>query len=219
VFNWCSFSKNAQEIVTLTGIILAFISILLSYKGLIVTNEVKKDIGIQQFKIKQHEEVAKVIYLVNTCFYNLRFIDEKGITTEANVNLVGINNLIKSKKIDFKQFDNCSVYYTGTFPFDKFNEEIFNVFMPSLISKALSSLLKGCIKIEKTDWPNNCVIVTNPFDKEDNLQLFQENNYCLGYNWASMQEKVQGVIDSINAWYKTENYTEEVNFVPISRWG
>ena len=215
--NWCGFSKNAQQIVALAGIVLAFISILLSYIGLLVTTEVKEDIGIQQFKIKQHEEVAKLMSVVNTSFYNLCFNDGKEKKSEVNANLVGVEMLVRNEKYDFCCFNSCPIYYIGAFPFDKFNDYIYSAYLPASISKSLSSLVRGFTKINKINQKGEYVIVSNPFEKEDNPNRFQENSYSLGYTWNSLHEKVQKIIDTINEWYKLETYTEDVNFVSFCR--
>ena len=72
ICRYCSL-ESTNAVIALVGIVLAFIGIFLSFKGLMVTNEVKEDIGIQQFKVKQQEEMAKLVNLINTTFYNICF--------------------------------------------------------------------------------------------------------------------------------------------------
>lgn len=220
ICRYCSL-ESTNAVIALVGIVLAFIGIFLSYKGLMVTNEVKEDIGIQQFKVKQQEEMAKIVNLINTTFYNICFkintSDGSKTNAEANVNLLGIEALLKSSKYDFIRFDNCPVYYTGIYPFSKIYEENYSAYLPSSVSKNLSSLVRGFTKIDKINRNNNFVIVKGLFDNEDYSNTFQENDYSLGYNLVFLQENVQNLIDSVKKWYESENYTTDVNFVSFIR--
>ena len=223
--NWMKKTRKKDEkniLILFIGIVIGLtVSIVCICRYCSLTNEVKEDIGIQQFKVKQQEEMAKLVNLINTTFYNICFkintSDGGKTNAEANVNLTGIEALLKSSKYDFKCFDNCPVFYTGIYPFNKIYEENFNAYLPSSVSKNLSSLVRGFTKIDKIKRNNNFVIVKGLFDNEDYPNTFQENDYSLGYNWVLLQENVQNLIDSVKKWYESENYTTDVNFVSFIR--
>lgn len=219
-------NETSNAIITFVGIVLAFISIFLSYKGLMVTNQVKEDIALQQFKIKQQEVVDKLVYLLNVRTYDilLQVNNNNGYNTNAYIkaNLYGIVGLYNSTEYDMTIFNKCPVLdeEVGVLLFA--NEYIANPYLPISISSSLARLLQNDNQKYKTKNPNDKVVFseiretqkTVPLEYNDQEQVNKTKVYS---DWGTWVEDVDSLFANIREWYNKEHHNVEPNLLMLKR--
>ena len=199
-------NETSNAIITFVGIVLAFISIFLSYKGLMVTNQVKEDIALQQYKLKQQEVVANLVAQINEYSFYLDFRDynlqnDKYIIYETvslgEVNVV--NNIIKEY---YPEFLDCKIGLADSIQFEPFEKLSISAYLPTQIAGYLRPFCRNYWN--ETNLDKSGIMVT--FDKLD--EGF-EKSYRLPNDtfpdWKTFVKKVVELIDSINDWYTKEN--------------
>lgn len=201
-----SVNDTSSDITTFVGIVLSFISILLSYKGLMLTKEVKEDVALQQFKIKQQEEVANLVAQINEyCFYldfrdynlqkNKYIIYESVSLGEVNI----VNNTIKE---NYPEFLDCKIGFADSIQFEPFEKLSISAYLPTQIAGYLRPFCRNYWNETSVD--KNGILVT--FDK---LKEGFGNSYRLPIDtfpdWKTFVKKVEELVDSINEWYTKEN--------------
>lgn len=216
VCNRYNYSQETNSIVTFIGIILAFISIFLSYKALVVTNKVKQEVGLQQFRIKQHEEVALFVNAINIHGFDIIFnvTKDDGKCSQACVtaNLYGMVDLLNEKNHNFKEYSDCPVFYVGNNPLEFAYNHIGNPYLPKSIAIALSRF----IRIQNNQKENNknkignYVRFSEIMEKGDTF-FGQISPVRLSDNWESLVANAESLIKNIKDWYKDEYFDAEVN--------
>ncbi|MCR4829440.1 MAG: hypothetical protein K5864_08265 [Bacteroidales bacterium] len=166
IFNWCYFTKESNAIVTLVGIVLAFISILLSYKGLVNTQDVKHNLEQQEF-----DTVAKLVMVINEFKMLINF--SENVSGKSNdcvgiywSNIWGLNSINNKIKEEYPQFVNSSLFFAESFQFPFINQFVSNPSTPSTIVEQLVKLDRKFFEENNVLMNGNCVAV-NDLNKND----------------------------------------------------
>lgn len=217
VCNRCNFIDMTNTIVTLVGIVMAFISILLSYKGLRVTNEVKKEVGLQQFRIKRHEEVAIIVHTLNSKSYNIMFYTN-GRKSQANItaNLFGLVELSKNKEHDFSNYKHCPVFCEDNNAIGFLYDHAGNPYLPKSIAVAIISLVQDNQDKEGQD-SNGRVKFCEIYDREIYTCQNPNSSIKICRDWETFVGYLDALIQSIQKWYREENYNTEINLCRLYR--
>lgn len=221
----CYSLESTNAVIALVGIVLAFIGIFLSYKGLMVTNEVKEDIALQQFKIKQQEIVDKLVYLLNVRTYDILLeVNNNGYNTNAYIkaNLYGIVGLYNSTEYDITIFNKCPVLDEEVGVLKFANEYVANPYLPISISSALARLLQNDKQKDKTKNPNDKVVFseiretqnTVPLEYNDQEQVNKAKVYS---DWGTWVEDVDSLFANIKEWYNKEHHNVEPNLLMLKK--
>ena len=218
-------NETSNAIITFVGIVLAFISIFLSYKGLMVTNQVKEDIALQQFKIKQQEVVDKLVYLLNVRTYDILLqVNNNGYNTNAYIkaNLYGIVGLYNSTEYDMTIFNKCPVLdeEVGVLLFA--NEYIANPYLPISVSSSLARLLQNDNQKYKTNNPNDKVVFSEIRETQNTVPLEcndqeQVNITRVYSDWGTWVEDVDSLFANIREWYNKEHHNVEPNLLMLKK--
>lgn len=210
-----SVNNTSNDLTTFIGLVLAFISILLSYKGLMLTKEVKEDVALQQFKIKQQEVVANLVAQINEyCFY-LDFRDynsqkNKHVVYES-VNLKGVDVVNNTIKKYYPEFQDCKIGLSDSIQFEPFEKLSISAYMPTQIARYLRPFCRNFWNETSVDKDGMLVTVIK-FKKgfEDSYRLPKDTFP----DWKTFVKKVEELIDSIKEWYAKENNNIEPNIIP-----
>ena len=214
-----SVNDTSSDITTFVGIVLSFISILLSYKGLMLTKEVKEDVALQQFKIKQQEEVAKLVVQINKYCFNIDFgyADRPEYPQYCNVNFGGaiqINNTLKEK---YPEFLERKISMSNALLFEPFEELSMSAYLPASIAVQLRPFCRYI-------WDEENVFKKGTFtryvlmEKSDEDSNRTDKSYSIPTNtfpdWKTFVNKIDNLLNSIREWYSIENNNIEPNIIP-----
>lgn len=211
VWNYCELKNVTNAIVSIIGIVLAFISIFLSYKGLMVTNKVKEDVSLQQFKNEQQKAVAELINDINTFDFLIDFFKdgEKDLDT-AMFHRVNLNGVLKMSETH-KGYNDIEVFLDSEFSFSP-ARLCGRAYMPPSIAYSLSQFLQGYPRKQlpfKRSYSNAVIIRQTDFHTKE---LFHSTN-GIYVNWGSFVNGTKNLIDKINEWYITEYGIATPNFI------
>lgn len=217
-----------DAVIAIVGIVLAFIGIFLSYKGLMVTNEVKEDIALQQFKIKQQEVVDKLVYLLNVRTYDITLqVNNNGYNTNSYIkaNLYGIVGLYNSTEYDFKIFNKCQVLDEEVGVIKFANDYVANPYLPISISSSLARLLQNDKQINKTNNPNDRVVFSEITETQNPVSVTYSNNQDqeqintskIYSDWGTWVEDVDSLFANIREWYNKEHHNVEPNLLMLEK--
>lgn len=221
-------NESTNAVIAIVGIVLAFIGIFLSYKGLMVTNEVKEDIALQQFKIKQQEVVDKLVYLLNARMYDILLkVNNNGVNTNAYIkaNLYGIVGLYNSTEYDFKIFNKCQVLDEEVGVIKFANDYVANPYLPISISSSLARLLQNDKQINKTNNPNDRVVFSEITETQNTVSVTNSNNQDqeqintskIYSDWGTWVEDVDSLFANIRECYNKEHHNIEPNLLMLKK--
>lgn len=206
-FNICKYvTTNTDSIIAGVSILLGFISVILSYFAIKATHKVHKEVGLQQYKIKQQEEVAQLIERINNyefwvCLKECKE-DNVELVSVYNVNLCGLLRLNNELQEMYPQF--CSGFF-GITQSENFGFYQNNAYMPPQIAKSLQLL-------ERNVWNSTEITKDKKGITIDHYPKTNADLYTLPIqkydSWKSFVEKVDIVISSINSWFKDNNYVK-----------
>ena len=213
-------TTNTDSIIAGVSILLGFISVILSYFAIKATHKVHKEVGLQQYKIKQQEVVAQLIERINNyefcvCLKECKEGNVKLVSVYC-VNLLGLLNLNNELQDKYPQF--CS----GSFGISQSEYLGFyqnDAYIPPSIAKSLQLLGRDV-------WSNKEIKIDKAGITIDHYPETNADYYTLPIHrydsWKSFVKIVDNVISSINDWFKENNFAEPnilsyLEHIPITK--
>lgn len=204
VCNWSDFTEKTNPIVTLVGIVLAFISIFLSYQGLKMAKEVKEDIGKQQYRLEQAKIMAELVSIMNK--YTFQIISNYNYKSViGTANLAGLTVLGGKEYQDYIN-NQLPVSYPKDMIFDIFEGLEINAYMPESIAKLLSQFNRDyMLEIQNTKSKDTDYFFIK---KSNDTEISSITVYMPCGAYASIQSfinHIEKLLDSMNDWYLKNN--------------
>lgn len=188
---------------------LAFIGVIVSAIALIEACIVRKEVVSQQFKIKQQEEMAQFVYMLNIKVYYIQFrtyhSGAQDSLVDAYMNLKGMTTSLKDKKGDFIKYGDGLLSYVGESPIDSLTPYWGNPYLPTFVSKSITNIM-SCINVSQdNNKSEHYVRVLNtgkePWVPSKEIYL---NSKSLNCTLNTFVHNVSSLITSCEKWYKKE---------------
>lgn len=211
IFNWCYFTKESNAIVTLVGIVLAFISILLSYKGLVNTQDVKHNLEQQEF-----DTMTKLVMTINNFKMIINFSENNsGQLKECDgiywSNVWGLIELDKKIKKECPDFAKSKLYFAESMQFSFVNQFITNPNTPPSIAEQLLLFDRKFFEESFAPMDGKCVAV-NDLNVLD-AKYRKSGEKCP--DWSSFVNGALLLKVCIENWYKCNSGDVKTNMLPI----
>lgn len=197
---------------------LAILGVILSCFAIRATCKVHKEVALQQFKIKQQEEVAKLVAQINKYSFNLNFLYSDGpeYPQYYNVNFGGviqINNTLKEK---YPEFLERKIGISDALLFEPFEELSMSAYLPASIAVQLNPFCRN-IWDEDNLTKESKIIVYVLIDKTGEDPNREDKSYSIPANtfpdWKTFVNKVDLLLKSVKVWYSKENNNIEPNII------
>lgn len=211
--NNCCWMETSNAIITLVGIVLAFIGILLSYKGLLIshkglmlTKEVKEDIALQQFKLRQQEVMSSLAYTLNTKLYYIKFVNvsDKSVNVlKKRMNYKGMETAMWDEESDFAKYKDANLSYTGTSPLHSFSYYWGNSYLPPDVSIKIKNFTKFVDGASNNKSNGSYVTILNT-GREPYGDDIMEKDISLNCTWGEFVKEISSLISMIEKWYRNE---------------
>ena len=214
---------SAADVIAFVGILLGFISVLLSAIAIWETCTVRKEVDRHQFRMRQLEEMSNLVKQLNSFVFYMDHRKEGQSYLHPRsrhcVNLKGMIELYVSNRM--KEYRGNRVYYSESFCFLPAQDYSSSPYIPIDVAKNLSFFLPGVPKIDVTvgELGNDFEIITWTKEKPNPKYITQQ--FGPYTTWESFVRCSEQLIKSIEDWYTQKNrynlpnimaYQNEVDF-------
>jgi len=210
---WCCI-KKVEILVSLAGIVLAFVSIVLSYKGLTAVTEVKEDLGMQQFKTEQMTIMAQLVGKINSYLFHV-------ISCNNNKSVQGVSNLVGFAQLNRNEYNGyinfkLPILYPYDMLFDFFEGFEDCAYMPHEVAVVLSGFNRDYVyEKEASEMGDKYFFIKEMGDTE----ISAKTMYTMHGIYTSVEafiENIELLVNAIDNWYMKNNSIKP-NIVPIAR--
>lgn len=191
---------------------LAILGLILSCFAIRATCKVHKEVALQQFKIKQQEEVAKLVAQINKYSFFLDFAcsDRTEYPQYYNVNLGGVIQINNRLKEEYSELLERKIAMSYALLFEPFEELSMSAYLPASIAVRLRPFCPNIWDETELSTDDEYVYI----DKSGEFYNSTRNPTNAFPDWKTFVKKVDQLLDSVRDWYSKENNQIEPNIIP-----
>lgn len=188
---------------------LAIIGIILSCFAIRATCKVHKEVALQQFKIKQQEEVAKLVAQINKYSFNLDFgyLERPEYPQYFNVNFGGVIQINSALKEKYPELLEKKIGISLLF--EPFEELSMSAYLPASIAVQLRPFCPNIWDVDDLSKDEKYVFI----DKAEEPRNLYRNPSNTFPDWKTFVNKIDLLLDSVRTWYSKENNRIEPNII------